>query len=190
MCATHSCVYEYLCLHICTSFERQSLLCFKLHFFQLQRVARSSLRGMCARARIFAYETSLICTMPHATIYLSLASLVEISVDFFYRVTFRLPPMNPVGERGASLHTPQNSKANHPCRSQQSVQLWEKKAARHQQAPAIPAGWLSFLCCPPNSICTGMDWITLFAKTYFYLMIVLIIHLPGTINGIDLDLQF
>ncbi len=38
-----------LCLLICTSFERQSLLCFKMHFFQLQWVSCSSLSG-CAHA--------------------------------------------------------------------------------------------------------------------------------------------
>ncbi len=80
MYVTHSCVYESLCLRICTSFERQSLLCFKMHFFQLQWVSRSSLPG-CAHA------LSYICIwvfvyLYDAAFYLPLASLFEISVDF------------------------------------------------------------------------------------------------------------
>ncbi len=120
--------------------------------------------------RIFAYEYSSICTMPRFTSRLPLFSKYQLT--FLWSDMFRLPPMNPVGERGSSLHAPQNSNANHPCRSQQSVQLREKKAARHQQARAIPAGRLSSLCCPPNSICTGIDWMTLFAINIVFLSLI------------------
>ncbi|KAL1275870.1 hypothetical protein QQF64_035493 [Cirrhinus molitorella] len=115
-------------------------------------------RGMCVSAHVYLHTSLRLFVRCHTPLYTSrLPLLSKYQLTFLWSDMFRLPPMNPVGERGASLHAPQNSKANHPCRSQQSVQLREKKAARHQQARAIPTGRLSSLCCPPNSICAGID---------------------------------
>lgn len=129
--------------------------------------------GMCARTYVYLHMSIRLfvrCRTLRFTSRLPLLSKYQLT--FLWSDMFRLPPMNPVGERGASLHAPQNSKANHPCRSQQSVQLREKKAARHQQARAIPAGRLSSLCCPPNSIYTGIDWMTLFAINIVFLSLI------------------
>lgn len=136
VCVTHSCVYECLCLRICTSFERQSLLCFKLHFFPAPMSSTLISQGTCTRTYICIPDLAYLYDAARRDLPPAYHSCRNISW-LFYGVTFRLPPMNPVGERGASLHTPQNSKANHPCRSQQSVQLREKKTpgtSRHQQS--------------------------------------------------------
>lgn len=139
--------------------------------------------GMCTRTYIciqaYLYDAAHH-DLPPA--YLSCRNISWL----FYGVTFRLPPMNPVGERGASLHTPQNSKANHPCRSQQSVQLREKKTpgtSRHQQsrqadclssAVLLPFAlkWTNLLCLLKNIV-----FLSLVIQTESNYS--LIIHLPA-----------
>lgn len=83
---THSCVYQSLCLHICTSFEKQSLSCFKT-YFSSSNDKRTHLSGDVRSweyiyIRVFLY----LYGIPPTPFYLPSACRVKISVDFF-RVT-------------------------------------------------------------------------------------------------------
>lgn len=154
-------------------------------FFQLQWVARSSLRG-CAHAHVYLHTR--LSLFVRFTSRLPLLSKYKLIFSTEWRSdSLRWIPWENVVLLSTLLRIAKLSTPADPSSLFSSEKRKQPGTSRHQQSRQADCLSSAVLLIPFALEWTELLWLL---KTYFYLMIVLIIHLPGTINGIDLDLHF
>lgn len=156
-------------------------------FFQLQWVARSSLRR-CAHVYLHTRLSLFVrCLTPRFTSRLPLLSKYQLTFSTEWRSdSLRWIPWENVVLLSTLLRIAKLPTPADPSSLFSSEKRKQPGTSRHQQSRQADCLSSAVLLIP-----FALEWTKLLCllKTYFYLMIVLIIHLPGTINGIDLDLH-